>query len=66
MYNVLKSYLSDRYLQIISLRELINLFPVKSGLPHGSVLGPMLYTMYTADLPTNNMTTLIFADDIAA
>ena len=39
--------------------------PIAAGVLQSSVLGPILYLLYTADIPSHNDTTLaIFADDI--
>ena len=65
-YNVLKSYIENRYFFVKYKEEQTKLLQIKSGVPQGSVLGPMLYLLYTADLPTTDFTTTAtFADDTA-
>lgn len=65
-YPILKSYISDRYYSVKFSNELSGYFPIKSGVPQGSVLGPFLYLLYTADLPETPVTTIAaFADDVA-
>jgi hypothetical protein len=65
-FKLLKSYLQDRYYMTKFNNKISPRFPMLSGVPQGSILGPLLYTVYTADLPTSNKTILsTFADDAA-
>lgn len=66
MFQLLKSYLDNRYFIVKQNDTLGKLHPIKSSVPQGSVLGPVLYTLYTADLPTTEQTTTAtYADDTA-
>lgn len=63
-FSILKSYLTDREFRTKIGEETSQNYPIKAGVPQGSVLGPILYLLYTSDLPTtNNTTTGTFADD---
>ena len=65
-FPILKSYLSDRQSRTRVKDKVSALFPIKSGVPQESVLGPLLYILFTADLPqVPNVTVGTFADDTA-
>jgi hypothetical protein len=66
VYTKLKSYLTDRTFQVRYQEEYTTLHTIQSGVPHGSILGPILYSIYTANLPETEQTmTRTYADDTA-
>ena len=65
-HNILRSYLQQR--QLVATYNNVTSPPVHMlpGVPQGSILGPFLYTLYTADIPQAKSTTLsTYADDTA-
>lgn len=67
-----KSYSTDRPLEVKIQYTISNLYFIYSDVPRGRVLSPVLYTLFTADLPTKSNTiiatythdTVILATDV--
>jgi hypothetical protein len=65
-YRLLKSYITAGRFQVKYKNSYSNCYRVKSGVLEGSLMGPLLYLIYTADMPTTNNTTIVnFAADTA-
>jgi hypothetical protein len=65
-YLIIKSYLENRSFSIRQKNSYSTANNIKAGVPQGSNLSPILYNIFTADIPTTSQTLLAsFADDTA-
>lgn len=62
---LIRSYLSNRYQQVVINETRSNARPIEYGVPQGSNLGPLLFLVFVNDLPNLNLygKPRLFADD---
>jgi hypothetical protein len=58
-YLIPNSYLSNRHVQVKVEDSYTELLPANAGVPQGSVLRPLLYLLYTADVLGVDMSSLV-------
>lgn len=64
LQNIVKSFLQDRTFSVNIGGILSSTRPIKAGVPQGAILSPLLYNLYTSDMPLSaNVKTAVFADD---
>jgi hypothetical protein len=62
---LINNMLCDRFIKVHVNNKESGWRRVSDGLPQGSVLAPLLFNLYIADMPQTNSLAFVYADDIA-
>lgn len=67
LIKIIQHYLKDRQFRVALSGELSDSLQIPAGVPQGSLLGPILYSIYTSDVPQlpDGCYLSLFADDTA-
>ena len=64
LLKLLEDYLSNRFQRLLLNGQESSRLPIKDGVPQGSILGPLLFLIYSNDLSDRlNSIAKLFADD---
>lgn len=67
LINLIQSYLSSRSFFVYINNASSTVRPILAGVPQGSIVGPVLFNLFTNDIPTvhNKVELALYADDAA-
>ena len=60
----IKSYQSNKTQRVFFNGSLSNIIQVESGIPQGSCLCPLLFSIFTNDIPLKKASVIMYADDL--
>ena len=64
IFGLISSFLSNRRLRVVLDGKSSQEYPVNTGVPQGSILGPTLFLLYINDLPDDVICNIaVYADD---